>query len=61
MTATHRIDVVPHVPAADPHLANDAALIGLGHLTDLRRSRYYLVADPGQPIRDTRAPGYRAT
>ncbi len=44
MTVTHRIDVRPIVSAADPHLAHEAELLGLGHLTDLRRSRYYLIS-----------------
>ncbi len=38
-----RIDVLPAVSAPDPHLAHEAALLGLGRLTDLRKSRYVLV------------------
>ena len=43
MTATFRIDVRPITPAADLHLHQEAELLGLGHLRDIRRSRYYLV------------------
>ncbi|MCK6487933.1 MAG: phosphoribosylformylglycinamidine synthase subunit PurL [Planctomycetes bacterium] len=42
--ATARIDILPLVSAADPHLAHEAELLGLGHLADLRRSRYYLLS-----------------
>ncbi len=41
--ATFRIDVLPAAPAHDHHLASEARLLGLNRLTDLRRSRYYLV------------------
>ena len=41
---TARIDILPLTAAADPHLAHEAKLLGLGHLTDLRRSRYYLIS-----------------
>ncbi len=40
---TCRIDVLPATATADPHLAHEAELLGLGHLTDLWRSRYYLI------------------
>jgi len=43
MPATHRIDVLPLVPAVDAHLVHEARALGLGRLDDLRRSRYYLV------------------
>jgi phosphoribosylformylglycinamidine synthase len=43
MPATFRIDVLSRTPAADPHLAHEAGLLGLSRLKDLRRSRYYLV------------------
>jgi len=41
---TARIDILPLNTAADAHLAQEAKLLGLGHLTDLRRSRYYLIS-----------------
>ena len=40
---TARIDVLPATPASDHHLVHEAKLLGLGHLTDLRKSRYYLL------------------
>ena len=40
---TARIDVLPAISAPDPHLAHEAALLGLGRLTDLRKSRYVLI------------------
>jgi phosphoribosylformylglycinamidine synthase len=41
--AAYRLDVLPAQPGPDHHLAHEAAVLGLGRLTDLRRSRYYLV------------------
>ncbi len=41
--ATVRIDVTPVRAQSDPHLVADASALGLGHLRDLRRSRYYLL------------------
>ena len=41
--AAHRIDVLPAVSAVDHHLVNEAKMLGLGRLADIRRSRYYLV------------------
>ncbi|MBA2480814.1 MAG: phosphoribosylformylglycinamidine synthase subunit PurL [Planctomycetes bacterium] len=41
--ATHRIDIVAASPATDHHLAHEAKLLGLDHIRDIRRSRYYLV------------------
>ena len=43
MSAAFRIDILSAHPAADPHLRHDAELLGLGHLGDLYRSRYYLL------------------
>ncbi len=43
MTATFRIDVQASAPGTDHHLAHEAKLLGLGHLGEVRRSRYYLV------------------
>lgn len=40
---TARIDILPLVSGIDPHLVHEAASLGLGHVKDLRRSRYYLV------------------
>jgi len=41
--AAYRLDVLPAQSGPDPHLAHEAAVLGLGRLTDVRRSRYYLV------------------
>jgi phosphoribosylformylglycinamidine synthase subunit PurSL len=41
--ATFRIDVCPLIPAVDHHLVHEAALLGLGHLQAIYRSRYYVV------------------
>ena len=43
MPATYRLDIVPVKPGVDHHLVNEARAIGLDRLTDIRRSRYYLV------------------
>ncbi|MHC5067401.1 MAG: phosphoribosylformylglycinamidine synthase subunit PurL, partial [Planctomycetota bacterium] len=43
MSATFRIDVVPAVAGTDPHLISEAKHIGLGHLAEIRSSRYYLL------------------
>lgn len=40
---TLRIDVVPRQRLPDPHLAAEAAALGLGQLTDLRGSAYFLL------------------
>ncbi|HAT10232.1 MAG TPA: phosphoribosylformylglycinamidine synthase subunit PurL [Planctomycetes bacterium] len=42
-SASFRLDVCPLIPAVDQHLVHDAKLLGLGHLTALYRSRYYVV------------------
>ena len=43
MSAAYRLDVLPAQSGPDQHLAHEAAVLGLGRLTDLRRSRYYLL------------------
>jgi phosphoribosylformylglycinamidine synthase II len=41
--ATFRIDVCPLIPAVDHHLVHEAALLGLGRLSALYRSRYVVL------------------
>ncbi|MEK7412025.1 MAG: hypothetical protein AAB263_01770, partial [Planctomycetota bacterium] len=41
--ATFRIDICPLTPGIDHHLAREAAMLGLGHLADLSKTRYVLL------------------
>ncbi len=43
MPSTLRLDVVPAVAGTDPHLLAELPHLGLGHLTDIRSSTYYLL------------------
>ncbi len=60
MSATVRIDVVPATPGPDHHLAAEARLLGLGHLHDLRRSRYYLLRGEVSAAQAERLAGFLA-
>ncbi len=42
--ALFRVDVLPRQAQADAHLVHEAELLGLNHLQDIRRSRYFLLA-----------------
>lgn len=47
MSETLRVDVRPLISVPDAHLAALAAGLGLGHLRDLRKSRYFLLRGEG--------------